>query len=197
MGVFHHKPEHIEYIRSIAKGRFLEEIRQMFNEHFGLDLTVNQVRYIKKGNGITSGVHGAEKGTAGRFQKGQITANHENVGTVKIRNHVSGVRYHWIKVAEPNVWKMLHKYLWEKENGAVPESHVLYFVDGNTMNCTLDNIVMLPRKTLMILNHWKRMTNNAELNRCIIAEAELSTRLYELGVRGINSWNTGERKKKC
>jgi len=195
MEKFFARPEHVEYIRSIAEGRFLEEIHTMFNERFGVDLTLNQVKHIKKSNRIVSHVHGSNS-EGGRFAKGHTSSNRKPIGTVSIRRHTGrGKAYYWIKTGE-NQWEIMHKYLWEKENGKVPEDHVLYFVDGNTLHYDIDNLVLIHRSVLVILNHWK-MTKDADLNRCLIAEAELSQKLYELGVKGINSWNVGGRKKKC
>jgi len=188
MEQFRSKPEHVEYIRSIAKGRYSNEIRDMFNEHFGTDLSLIQVLHIKKFHKITSGVHGSNS-TGGQFKPGHACANAVSVGTVTLRKGTKDKNpYYWIKIGEPNQWEVLHKHIWEKENGKVPDNHVLYFIDGNTLNCKLDNLALMHRKTLVILNRMDKMTDDVELNKCIIAEAELSSKLYELGVRSINRW---------
>jgi hypothetical protein len=32
-----------------------------------------------------------------------------------------------VKVAEPNVFKLKHRIVWEKANGPIPENHVIAF----------------------------------------------------------------------
>lgn len=48
--------EMIDYVREIAPGRYTKEITEMFNERFGMDLTVGQMKSLKSNRGIWSGV---------------------------------------------------------------------------------------------------------------------------------------------
>lgn len=50
--------------------------------------------------------------------------------------------YWRIKVADPDVWRHKHIMLWEQHHGPVPPGHVIYFIDGNKNNITIDNLAM-------------------------------------------------------
>lgn len=85
-----------------------------------------------------------------RFKKGNIPNNTLYDGAISIRlDHIGryGMRarpYYWIRIS-PGKWQMLHYYLWEQQHGKVPTSYCLWFIDGNSMNCTLENIECISR----------------------------------------------------
>ncbi len=49
-------PEQITYLREIAPGRYLEQIIQMMNEKFGLDLSYMQVKSLMANYDIKNGM---------------------------------------------------------------------------------------------------------------------------------------------
>ena len=88
-----------EYIRSIATGKEAEEIAKMVSEHFGIEFSVSQCRAYKKNHDIISGLdcrfkEGYEPANKGKkmspkqyekckatmFRKGNVPANHMEVG---------------------------------------------------------------------------------------------------------------------
>jgi hypothetical protein len=46
-----------------------------------------------------------------------------------------------------------HRYLWEQENGAVPEGHALKSLDGHRTNCAPSNWDAISRAMLPRLNN--------------------------------------------
>jgi hypothetical protein len=85
------------------------------------------------------------KGT--RFKKGHKPKNTLQDGAITVRTdhkNRSGRKYQWIRISEGK-WELLHKHIWEKANGAVPEGHCLWFKDGDSMNVTLDNLECITR----------------------------------------------------
>ena len=97
-----------------------------------------------------------ERTKATRFKKGHIPFNAIGFknGDVSIRidhKNRSGTKYKWIRISMGH-WKMLHHFLWEEMYGERPEGAVLRFKDGNQMNCTVDNLELIDKKTNMILN---------------------------------------------
>lgn len=56
------------------------------------------------------------------------------------------------KVSEPNRWKLEHVFLWERENGSIPQSHCVIFKDGNKANLAIENLQLISRKELMARN---------------------------------------------
>lgn len=87
-----------------------------------------------------------------QFKKGQRPANYRPVGSMRI--NVDG--YREIKVADKGTqhqrWHLYHKEIWEKEYGPVPEGHILIFIDGDSLNCSLDNLKLVTKKEHMMLN---------------------------------------------
>lgn len=55
MARFRYTKEQVDYVRSIAKGRYNDEITEMFNKKFNTNKTVKQISSMKKNFGITSG----------------------------------------------------------------------------------------------------------------------------------------------
>src|SRR5699024_12520169 len=55
MSRFVYTKEHVDYIRSIAPGRYNDEIAEMFNKKFNLDKSRNAVNSMKKNYDIKSG----------------------------------------------------------------------------------------------------------------------------------------------
>ena len=143
--------EQIEFIREIAPGRYAAEITEMVNKRFNLDLKVSQIESCKKNHNIMSGIDSRfkkgmipynkgkkgsmspeqyEKCKATMFKKGNIPQNHRPIGSERIDRD----GYTYIKVAEPNKWKLKHRLLWEEHNGPIPHKHRLIFADGNRQN---------------------------------------------------------------
>lgn len=88
-----------------------------------------------------------KKFKANQFKKGNKPQNILHDGAITVRtDHKDrkGRQYKWIRISESN-WEMLHKHIWEKENGPVPEGYCLWFIDGNSLNCTLKNLELITR----------------------------------------------------
>lgn len=49
-----------------------------------------------------------------------------------------------IKIAAGR-WRPKHVMVWEAAHGLLPKTHVLYFIDGDTSNCALDNLFPFPK----------------------------------------------------
>ena len=60
----------------------------------------------------------------------------------------------YVKVAEPTIWRMKHIMEWEKHNGPVPKGKAIIFADGNPQNTDIDNLVMVSRSQLAVMNRW-------------------------------------------
>ncbi len=53
----------------------------------------------------------------------------------------AGIR---VKTAQPDVWKLKHRVIWEAAHGPIPKGRELEFIDGNRFNCSLDNLRIKP-----------------------------------------------------
>lgn len=87
-------------------------------------------------------VPGSEKT---RFKKGQTPQNalHDKAVTVRFHKKQSQA-YKYIRLG-PMKWVPLHTYLWEQKNGKLPEGYCLWFIDRDTMNCSLQNLELIHR----------------------------------------------------
>ena len=54
--------------------------------------------------------------------------------------------------------------LWENQHGKIPENHILIFLDGNRLNCSIENLKLVSRSELLILNRRKLLTDDADIN---------------------------------
>lgn len=88
----------------------------------------------------------------GIFEKGHIPHNAHEDGTITIRKDSKGIAYYHIKVPGSRKMKMLHIHLWEQHNGKIPKGRVLFFLDGNQMNCLIENLECITRKELLRRN---------------------------------------------
>lgn len=191
--------EHINFIKQIAKGRTVDKITEIANKQFNMNLTTRQIKRIKDKYGIKSGVDCRfkkgqipfnkgkkmssevyEKVKSTMFKKGHKNKNTKRVGTERV--DVEG--YVYIKVAEPDVWKLKHRVLWEEINGPIPENHKLIFADGNRQNVTLDNLVLVSSTEILIMNKNKLFCKNAELTK---TGANIAKVLDRVNKRGVNA----------
>ena len=160
-------PEGTEaFMREIAPGRSLKEITRLVNARFGEGtMSVSQVRAYKKNHKIVSGYDSrfpkghvpANKGkhmeTRGRmmdtqFRKGHMPHNAHPIGTEIVRSD----GYIQVKVADPDVWKLKHRIVWEQHNGPIPEGGLVVFRDGNRLNTDISNLALIDRSVNVKLN---------------------------------------------
>lgn len=113
----------------------------------------NPGRFNKGHKSWNKGMKGIDLGPNSRrtrFKKGHLPANTEHDGAVKIRSS-KGRRYFWIRISKAK-WIMLHVYLWEKENGPVPEGHIIIFKDKNPLNCRPENLECISQAENVLRN---------------------------------------------
>ena len=149
--------EQLQFLREQYPKFSKKELLIKTNNHFRLDLQMNQLDACLKNHKITSGRTGRftkgqpswnkgkkgwqSGGEAGWFKKGHLPANYRPVGSERI--NADG--YIEIKVADPNKWQLKQRYVWEQVHGLIPKGHVIIFLDQNKLNCELDNLMMIPR----------------------------------------------------
>lgn len=115
---------------------------------------VLKIRSIDDGRfkkGYTSANKGQKMSPAQReqaslnwFKKGEKPQNALHDGAITIRKGRNNKKYKYIRIAS-NVWVQYHRYLWKAHYGAIPHRLVVYFKDGNTLNCDLDNLGLRTR----------------------------------------------------
>ena len=186
-----------EYLKEITPGHHYAEIVELMNKKFDREFTFELVknaigRYklntgfngrFEKGliphNKGQKGVYakGAEKGW---FKKGQTPINHKLVGSERITKD----GYIMIKVAEPNKWRLKHVVEWEKHNGKLPRNHALIFLDRNKQNTSIDNLKLVSRSELLIINRDNLLKDNKELNETAVIIAKVTDKVQKVIKKG-------------
>ena len=121
---------------------------------------------------------GKKLGTHGRsgetqFRKGIRPHNTAPVGTE--RNLIGYVE---VKTAEPNVWELKHRVIWEQHHGPIPEGRIIRFRDGNRENFDIDNLVLIDKQVNMEMVRTKMSKPPAELfdSAVLVSRLNVETR---------------------
>lgn len=168
-----------------VKGITLNKLTNKFNKKFKLNLSESSIANRKNKLKLSSGIKGgqfqkghipANKGKKWSeyvsqqgqinsrkttFKKGHIPHNHKPVGSERI--NVDG--YFEIKIKEPDVFVLKHRWLWEQKYGKIPKDKIIIFLDGNKQNLDLDNLALINRKEHLTMNKNKLRYKYKELTK--------------------------------
>ena len=179
------------FFKAFVPGHTYKEIQEAFSAKFGWDISTSQVKGYMANHKLNSGTLGqfrpgqvppnkGKKGIyaagceKGWFFKGHTPVNHKPVGTESLRTDKSGAAYIYVKVKEPNVWKMKHVVVWEQHNGPMPKGKVIIFLDGNTQNTDIENLALIDRGTHAVMNRMGLRYTDAECTAAAVSVAELT-----------------------
>ena len=185
-------PEVEKYIRDNVKGTGNEELTKQVNDTFGTNYSRGQVKRYKQNNKLSSGLTGRfEKGqeppnkgkkgvcAAGCektwFKKGAVPPNHKPVGSERIDKD----GYVLVKVEEHKKWQLKHRVVWGKYNGSVPKGYAVIFLDGDIYNFDINNLAVVSRNELKIMNQKGLKYDNAETTKAGIAIAKVIAARYK------------------
>lgn len=176
----HTYPDEVKkFIEENVKGITSIELTRLLNDRFGTDYGPNHIRAYMKNHKLTNGLNtcfkkGNEpfnKGLKGQcapgcekswFKKGQMPSNHKPIGSERIDSKDG---YILIKTAEPRTWRHKHRVIWEQHNGPVPRNHVVIFLDGDKKNLDINNLGLISRSELKIMNQRGLIYDNAEATK--------------------------------
>ena len=184
---YDYSEEKKKFLKDNVKGISLQELTDRFNREFKSNLSREAIGRMKRNLKLTSGVDtkfkkGQTSWNKGKkmssetyqkcrktmFQKGNLS-NARPVGDERI--DVDG--YTYIKVEQPNKWRLKHRVLWEEKNGAIPKGYNLIFADGNKQNLDLDNLILVSNSELFILNQKALYKKDKELTKSGVAIAKV------------------------
>ena len=183
--------EELDYIREIAPGRHYHEIVEMFNKKFERQIDAKKLKETLGNHGISTGLTGRfEKGhvpvnkgkkfpgTGNRttFRKGNVPANKMNVG----EDIITTDGYVKTKIAEPNLWEYKHKLIWAEAHGPIPEKHSVIFADGDKLNLSIDNLLLVSRAELLMLNRRRLISENSELTKTGLNVVKVMNKVYKI-----------------
>jgi hypothetical protein len=189
--VHRYTPAQIRFIESKITGRSVAEMTALFNKRFGLSITESQIKGFMANHNLRNerDTHfrpgqippnkgrkgycspGSEKGW---FQPGQMPFNTMPLGSERIsKDGYVEVKYSEKSGSPKNRWKGKHVLIWEKANGPVPKGHAIIFADGNRLNMTLKNLLMVSRAELAVMNHSHLISAHRELTKTGKAVADI------------------------
>lgn len=90
-----------------------------------------------------------ERSKATRFTKGHVPKNHRPVGYERVSRKDG---YISVKIAEPNVFRLKHRIVWEEHHGPIKKGENIQFKDGNPQNCNIENLYLIKRGDQMLRN---------------------------------------------
>src|SRR5690606_36438394 len=76
-------------------------------------------------------------------------------------------------------WRHKHRVIWEEANGPIPRGYVLIFLDQNKQNVTLENLALIPRSKLSILNKKGLLYDHAEFTKTGLIMADIYKKIGE------------------
>ena len=183
--------EEIDFLRKNAPGRCYKEIVEMFNRKFDFQINAKKLRETLKNHKISTGLTGRfEKGitphnkgkkfpgTGNRttFRKGATPHNKMKVG----EDTVTTDGYVKTKIAEPDVWEFKHKLIWTEVHGPIPEKHSIIFADGNKLNLDIDNLLLVSKAELLMLNRRKLISEDSELTKTGLNVVKVMNKVYKI-----------------
>lgn len=162
--------ENIEFIREKAKikGITEKELTRLYNAKFEDKRTTNSLKYIRSKHGIILNNPRSKSG-AGMNRRGS-----KPIGTERVRKD-----YVEVKIEQPNIWEQKHRHIWETHHGRkLKHNEVVIFLDQDNRNFDIDNLAMIPRSLLGVMNHNGWMSENPEHTKLGIKTAKLLRKVY-------------------
>jgi hypothetical protein len=168
------------------------DLTKAVNLNFGTTFTVDQITSLctrnKWKSGRTgcfeignkpwnTGTKGVCKPNSGNFKKGQITWNKKPIGYERI---CSKDGYVLVKTAEPNVFKLKHRLVWENLNGPVPEGMVIAFKNMDRRDCRIENLMLMSKANMATYSKLYVKKANELTNETCLLMAKIKTKQSEL-----------------
>lgn len=157
--------EEKEFLKGFVFGHSYKEIQSEFLKKFDREITIEQVKAYINNNHLTTGRSGRfskgniphNKGKKGScaigcdktwFRKGNVPKTHREIGSERINRD----GYIEIKVAEPNKWKLKHRFVWESKNEKIPSNCIVIFKDNDKLNTDIENLMMITKAENIVMN---------------------------------------------
>lgn len=181
------------YVESIAKGKSTAELVEAVNRKYGAGIIgIRQMKSYKRNHGINTGLTGQfepghipankgkkmspeqyEKCKATMFHKGNVPANHMEVGEYTHTTDGYLVRKVQEYGTQRERFEIVHRAVWEKHNGPIPEGKIVSFLDGDKDNCEIENLVLIDNRENLELNRSSLRFSNAEFTKAGVAVAKM------------------------
>lgn len=124
------------------------------------------------------GLKGIHLSPATEFKKGH-KLNILPVGSITRRTDKRGKENNFIKVRQPNRWMELSnfikgkkpnrwmelsKFIWLKHNKDIPKGYVLHHIDGDELNDSIENLILMTRREHFIVHNIGKLGREKRRN---------------------------------
>ena len=164
-----------EYIRDNSHHVRSKDMAERVNEKFGTSFTETSMKQFRVRNKISCGVKGwqrvdvepgnkghkeeeyctpeqLERIKGGQFKKGNIPVNWVPVGSITVTNDGDV----FIKLRDGGKaregWEYLSRHIWKQHHGEIPDGMKVVFKDNNSLNCSIDNLMLVTQGELASMN---------------------------------------------
>lgn len=119
------------------------------------------------------GVKGIHLSPDTEFKPGHVSTKRCPIGTTRVRVFRKDGELHsaraFVKVAQPDVWKLRSHVMWEKAHGPIPKGMLLHYKNDDEMDDRLSNFALLTRAKHLATHRpqfeGKRRTRCGEVTR--------------------------------
>lgn len=183
--------EQLDYVKSNCTLE-RKELTKRFNEKFNTNISIDNISGLCKRNKWKTGRTGCfekgsvppNKGTKGltganrtSFKKGQSPWNKEPIGYERIDKKDG---YIHIKIAEPNIFALKHRHIWEKHFGPVPDKHVIAFKNQDKSDCRIENLILMKKSEMLRYSQSFHKLANPITNETCMIMAKVKTKACQL-----------------
>ena len=170
----------LEYLREIAKGKYISEIVELMSKKFNYSFRKTQIKSAMTKHKIKNNMKcKVRKGTK-PWNKG-IKIGNSHIHNLKSigDEYVNSEGFIMIKLDNPIRWVHKHRYIYEQAHGEIGKNNVIIFLDGDKTNLSLDNLHCITRKQLMKMNQNNLFYSDPELTKVGIEVAKLMLKVNE------------------
>lgn len=126
---------------------------------------------------LNKGTKGLTSANRTSFKKGQITWNKKPIGYERV---CSKDGYVLIKTAEPGLFELKHRVVWEKEKGPIPSGHVIAFKNQDKTDCRIDNLILMSRSEMVRYNQSYYKLATSDSNESCLLMAKIKNKKHQL-----------------
>jgi len=141
-----------------------KDLTEIINKTFNTAYDIKQIKWIKYKHHLNS----------------KLVKRDCPIGSEKIKNG-----YVFIKTANPQTWVEKQRYVYEKYFGKIPKGYKVVFLDDDTTNFDINNLVLVKNSEIIFINsnHYAKVSK--EVKETAINVAKLKTKIKELSNRRI------------
>ena len=186
--------EQLDFIKSncsMERKVLAEKVNTIFGTAFSVDQIKSLCTRKKWNSGRTgcfekgsrpwnTGTKGLTSANKTSFQKGRPTWNAKPIGYERI---CSKDGYILIKTAEPSVFELKHRMVWEKDKGPIPEGYVVAFINQDKTDCRIENLILMSKAEMVRYSQSYYKLATPDSNEACLLMAKLKNKKHQLQKR--------------